>query len=98
MKAFVARFRRVSDGQEVDRPITGADSLEEAWLIARASAARLPFAVEVVNVFPVTVRVIEIELPPEPEPGDLYWPSIPGGIIDSAAHLYFMLCLHRYHH
>lgn len=94
----MGRFRRVADGNEVDRPIAHADSLEEAWRIARAAAAGMPFEVEVVNVFPVTVRVIEIELPPEPEPGDLYWPSIPGGIIDSAAYLYFMLCLHRYHH
>jgi hypothetical protein len=95
---FMARFRRVADGKIADHPIPGVDSLEEATALAEAAAAGMDFEVEVVSVFPVTVRVIEIEMPPDPEAGDLYWPSIPGGMLSTFARLYFLLCLHRYHH
>lgn len=95
---FVGRFRRVSDGKVVDRPIAGAVSLQEAAMLADAAAKGMPFECEVVGVFPVTVRVIEIELPPEPESGDLYWPSIPGGMLATFARLYFLHCLNRRQH
>ena len=91
----MGRFRRVSDGKEIDRPIPDAVSLQEA---IRMAAAGMDFEVEVVHVYPITVRVIEIELPPVPDESDRYWPPLPEGILYPASALLFLFLLHRYHH
>jgi hypothetical protein len=93
---FMARFRRLSDGEVAEFPMP-AHSLEEADALARHAAETFDaFPVELVGVYPVTVRVIELELPPVPESGDVYWPAIPDGLLRAAAQLLFMFFLtHR---
>jgi hypothetical protein len=99
MRLFIARFRRTIEGDTKDLPLSPSiTTAEQAWAAAREAAAGMDFPVEVVDIFPVTANVIEVELPPDPDTSDLYWPSIPDGLMHSLAGLYFLLMLHRYHH
>lgn len=94
MRLFIARFRRVEDGSTREFPLPPATpSLEQAWALARQAAAEADFPVEVVDVFPVTAHVIGVELPPVPDDSDLYWPSIPDGMVRAAAMLLFLFLL-----